>query len=234
MFFNRVNRKCQIEMKGNDMLRKKEVIIVLLVGFFCVGTTFCDNQTEKQPDPHQNTSVLVEAFVVRVSTEALTEMEVNPIGKAPEGVSIIKILACLDDTEKAEVLSGAKAQSSHGREASSQQGKRVYVKNESSNVVKGKDGPHEVKSVRYNDYSVGRTLSILPFMISDDKIRIEFNYEESNFELADDDSAPPTIFDYEWGGRIVSQSGIPAIAGAVQDDESITLLILTATIQDSE
>ena len=105
-------------------------------------------------------------------------MEVNPIGKAPEGVSIIKILACLDDTEKAEVLSGAKAQSSHGREASSQQGKRVYVKNESSNVVKGKDGPREVKSVRYNDYDARITLSTRPFVISDDTVRIEFNYEE--------------------------------------------------------
>jgi hypothetical protein len=223
-----------MKQKGDVMLRKKEVIIILLVGFFCVGTAFCNNQVEKQPEPYENTSVLVEAFVVRVSTEALTEMGVNPIGQAPEGVSVIKILACLDDTEKAEVLSGAKVLSSHSREAKSEQGKRVYVKNESSNVVKGKDGPHEVKSVRYNDYSVGRTLSIQPFMISDDKIRIEFYYEESNFELADDDSAPPTIFDYEWSGRIVSQSGIPAIAGAVQDDESITLLILTATIQDSE
>jgi hypothetical protein len=223
-----------MKQKGDVMLRKKEVIIILLVGFFCVGTAFCDNQTEKQPEPYENTSVLVEAFVVRVSTEALTEMGVNPIGQAPEGVSVIKILACLDDTEKAEVLSGAKVLSSHSREAKSEQGKRVYVKNESSNVVKGKDGPHEVKSVRYNDYSVGRTLSIQPFMISDDKIRIEFYYEESNFELADDDSAPPTIFDYEWSGRIVSQSGIPAIAGAVQDDESITFLILTVTIQDLE
>ena len=223
-----------MKRKGDVMLQKKEVIVVLLVGFFCVGTAFCNNQAEKQPDPYENTSVLVEAFVVKVSTEALTEMEVNPIGQGPGGVSIIKILACLDTPEKAEVLSGAKVQSSHSREAKSQHQERVYVKIESSKVVKEKDGPREVKSVRYDDYDAGITLSIRPFVISDGKVRIEFNYEESNFELADDDSAPPTIFDYELGGRIVSQSGIPAIAGAVQDDESITLLILTATIQDSE
>jgi hypothetical protein len=234
VLFNHVNGKCQFNMKGNVMLRKKEFVIVLLVGVLCLGTAFCQERTEKQMDPYENTSVLVEAFVVRVSTEALTEVGVNPIGQSPEGISILKILSCLNDPEKAEVLSGAKVQSSHSREAKSEQRKRVYVKNESSNVVKGKDGPREVKSVRYNDYSVGRTLSIQPFMISDDKIRIEFNYEESNYELADDDSAPPTIFDYEWSGRIVAKSGIPAIAGAVQDDESITFLILTATIQDSE
>jgi hypothetical protein len=223
-----------MKRKGNVMLRKKEVIIVLLVGFFCVGTAFCDNQAEKQPDPHQNTSVLVEAFVVRVSTEALTEMGVNPIGQTPEGVSIIKILACLDDPEKAEVLSGAKVQSSNSREAKSEQQKRVYVKKESSNVVKGKDGPREVKSVRYDDYNAGIILSIRPIIISDDKVRVYFNYEESNFELADDESAPPTVFSYEWSGEIVARSGIPAIVGAAQTDDSITFLILTVTIQDSE
>ena len=67
-----------MKRKGDVMLQKKEAIIVLLVGFFCVGTAFCNNQAEKQPEPYENTSVLVEAFVVRVSTEALTEMEVNP------------------------------------------------------------------------------------------------------------------------------------------------------------
>ena len=223
-----------MKRKGNVMLQKKEVIMVLLVGFFCLDTAFCNNQAEKQPEPYQNTSVLVETFVVRVSTEALTEMEVNPIGQGPEGVSIIKILACLDNPEKAEVLSGAKAQSLHGREASSQQQKRVYVKKESSKVVKEKDGPREVKSVRYDDYDARITLSTRPFVISDDTVRIEFNYEESNFELADDESVPPTIFSYEWSGEIVARSGIPAIAGAAQTDDSITFLILTVTIQDSE
>ena len=214
------------------MLREKEVIVVLLVGVLCLGTTFCQERVEEQADPYENISVLVEAFVVRVSTEALAEVGINPIGQLPEGISILKILSCLNDPEKAEVLSGAKVQSSHSREARSEQGKRVYIKNESSNVVKDKDGPREVKSVRYNDYRVGKTLSMQPFMISDDKVRIEFNYEESNFELADDESAPATIFDYEWSGRLVARSGIPAIAGAVQDEESITFLILTATVQD--
>jgi hypothetical protein len=161
-------------------------------------------------------------------------MEVNPIGQVPEGVSIIKILACLDNPEKAEVLSGAKVQSSHSREAKSQHQERVYVKIESSKVVKEKDGPREVKSVRYDDYDARIDLGIRPFIISDDKIRIEFNYEESNFELADDESVPPTVFSYEWNGQIVARSGIPAIAGAAQSDDSITFLILTVTIQDSE
>ena len=213
------------------MLRTKTAFTSILI-LTCAGLVFGEAAAEKQPDPYENTSVLVEAFLVRVSTEALSEVGVNPIGQSPEGISILKILSCLNDPEKAEVLSGAKVQSSHSREARSEQGKRVYVKNESSNVVKGKDGPREVKSVRYNDYGIGRTLSMRPFMISDDKVRIEFNYEESNFELADDESAPATMFDYEWSGRIVARSGIPAIAGAVQDDESITFLILTATIQD--
>ena len=221
-----------MKRKGNVMLQKKEVIMVLLVGFFCLGTAFCNNQAEKQPEPYENTSVLVEAFVVRVSTEALTEMEVNPIGQGSEGVSIIKILACLDNPEKAEVLSGVKVQSLHDREAKSEQLKRVYVKKESSNVVKGQDGPREVKSVRYDDYDARITLSIWPFIISDGKVRIQFNYEESNFELADDESVPPTIFSYEWIGEIVARSGIPTIAGAVQTDDSMTFLILTVTIQD--
>ena len=89
-----------------------------------------------------------------------------------------------------------------------------------------------MKSVRYDDYDARIDLGIRPFIISDDKVRIEFNYEESNFELADDESVPPTIFSYEWIGEIVARSGIPTIAGAVQTDDSMTFLILTVTIQD--
>jgi hypothetical protein len=73
------------------MLQKKEMVVILLAGMCCLGTAFCEEQAQKAPDPYENTSVLVEAFVVRVSNAALAEAGVNPIGQSPEGISILKI-----------------------------------------------------------------------------------------------------------------------------------------------
>ncbi|MHC5138464.1 MAG: hypothetical protein ACYSOF_01010 [Planctomycetota bacterium] len=156
----------------------------------------------KQADPYENTSVLVEAFVVRVSTEALAEAGVNPIGQSPEGVSILKILSCLDDAERGEVVSGAKLTARNGKEARVKDEKHIYVKSERGN------------SVSYQAFECGKNFGIT-----------------ARFE---DKETPPTISSNNWVGVVTMSAGKPVIAGAAQDDDTVTFLILTATIQDAE
>ncbi len=216
------------------MLRKKEMIVILLVGMCCLGTAFCADKVEKQPDPFINTSVLVEAFMVRVSTKALAEAGVNPIGQAPESISILKILSCLEDPEKAEVVSGAKVTCAHNDKSRVTNEDTFYIKREKVNTVVGKQGPVESKSVRFDSYSSGKTFTVVPRIQSEGSIRLEATYSYSGFIENEDPMIPPTQISYDWRGVLVLLSGIPTIAGAAQNDESVTFLILAATIQDSQ
>ena len=216
------------------MLRKKEMIVIVLVGMCCLGTAFCEAKTEKQPDPFENTSVLVEVFMVRVSTEALAEAGVNPIGQSPEGISILKILACLEDPEKAEVVSGAKVTASQNDKSQIRNKKCFPVKTEINRTRPGPQGLAETKDITFNEYESGSSLSVVPRIQPEGSIGLEVAYSYNGIIENEDTMTPPTIISYDWSGVLVLRSGVPAIASATQDDESVTFLILAATIQGSD
>jgi hypothetical protein len=186
----------------------------------------------KKSDPYENTSILVEAFMVRVSTDALAEAGVNPIGQSPEGISILKILSCLDNPDNAEVISGSKVTAGHKHEAQVRNEETFYIKRESVNVSMGKQGPVESKNVRFDNYSSGKRFNVVPRIQSDDKIRLEASYSDTGIVENEDETIPPTQLNYDWSGIIVLESGIPMIASASQNGDATIFLILTATIQD--
>lgn len=213
------------------MFRKRFVYTMIFV-LGCSSIIFGAEAAEKEPDPYENTSVLVEAFVVEVSTEALAEVGVNPIGQAPEGISILKILACLNNSEDAAVISGSKVTAKHRNEAQVRNEERFYIKHESVSMSMGKQGPVESKSVRFDDYSSGKSFSVIPRIQSDEKIRLEASYSDTGIIENDDEAIPPTILEYDWNGMLVLQSGIPIISGAMQNDDAVIFLIMTATVLD--
>ena len=223
------------------MLRKKEMTVVLLIGIFYFSTVWAEERTittrdpktgrtitkkvevaEKQLDPYEDMSVLVEAFMVRVSAEVLAEVGVNPIGQAPEGISILKILACLDNPEKAEVISAAKVNCRHNNESRVKKEDRFYIKRE----LEG--------SVELKQYSSGKTFEVMPRIQPEGSIRLEAAYSDLIIIENEDPMIPPAETTYDWSGALALQSGIPAIAGAAQDDDMVIFLILTATIQNSQ
>jgi len=235
------------------MLRKKEILIVLFIGAMCFSALGAETRTittrnpktgetiskqvpvaPKEADPFEDTSVLVEAFVVRVSTEALAEVGVNPIGQAPEGISILKILACLNDPDEAEVISGAKVTAVQNKQARIENRKTLYVKKETGRQTVTKQGPVAGSEISINSYDSGRTFSIVPHVQTDGPIRVEATFSYSGIVINEDKSMPPGHISFDWSGVITAHSGKPVIASAVQDEENITFLILTATIQDAE
>jgi hypothetical protein len=237
------------------MLRKKEISIILLLVICCWSIAWAETETRtvttrdpktgktiskqvpippKQADPYANKSVLVEAFVVRVSTEALAEVGVNPIGQAPEGVSILKILSCLEDPEKAEVISGAKVTAEHNNRTETKNEETFYIKRESVNTAVTNQGPIESKSVTFDAYSSGKSFSVVPYIQPEGDIRLKASYSDTGIIKNEDQTIPPTQINYHWSGVLSLRSGTLAIAGATQDNETVTFLVLIATIQDSE
>ncbi len=202
------------------MLFKKSIVIVLVCAV-CVSSGFSAEAVKvrkaaKPADPFTNTSVLVEAFVVRVSTKALAEVGVKPIGGSSDGISPLKIAACLTDPKKAGILAGAKVTTTHNHRSLVQNRNTIFIKTETDN------------SVSYDGFENGTTFSAIALM-SHMGLRLEYEFSASFAEEAD--YGPPRTYSFDWEGVVNLRSGKPVIAGAVQDDESVTFLILTATIQ---
>lgn len=238
------------------MLRKKELIIILITGILCVSCAWAEEQkvrtvrmrdpktgkvvtkqvpvTPQEGDTYKNTSVLVEAFMVHVSADALVEAGVSPIGQSPEGVSILKILWCLKDEENAKVISGAKVNCRHRQEAETNSHQRRYVARKRVTTRKGPDGPVQSENISYDDYQSGLKFQSRAFVLEKNNVSVEYIFSMTDFDEVEDQTAPPTTYSQEWQGTLTAISGRPVIAGAAQDDESITFLILTATIQEEE
>lgn len=213
------------------MLRKKEMATILLLGMCFLGTAFCENQDQQTPDPYEDTSVLVEAFVVRISNEAIAEADVNPIGQAPEGVSILKILWCLKDEEKAQVISGAKVMACHKGQSKSKNKETFYIKRESPDVTVAPPNVPTPKNVQIDAYDSNKQFETYVRIKEENLVGLEYSYSEFGVSESEDTVMPPDQFSYDWSGRLVVQSGKPVIAGAIQNEDNTTFLILTATVQ---
>jgi len=46
------------------------------------------------------------------------------------------------------------------------------------------------------------------------------------------DAAPPNPYNYNWQSQLVLAPGKPVIAGAIQNQDHVIFLVLTATIQN--
>ena len=217
------------------MHRTKGIIIVLLVFVLCIGTAYCSAQAEQKPDPYAKSSILVEAFVVKVSVPALIEAGVSAIGQSPDGVSILKIIWCLSGGE-GEVVSGAKLMVGNRDEAQSVKKETVYIKTEKVVTRTTADGPIQTKEERYDDFSVGNIFETRSYGIESDgkNLRLNYSYSETGMDIDESSSAPPIKFSYSWEGNLNVQSGKPTIAGAMQNDDEATFFIITATIQDAQ
>ncbi len=201
------------------MRSTKRIAVILLVSVVCISAGF-GTEDQNQLDPYENTSILVEAFVVRVSTEALAEAGVSPIGQGPKGISILKIMSCLDDPEKAAVVSGAKVVAGHNEESEVHNRNTTFFKTENGN------------SVSYNAYENGIQFEVSTYI--EKAIHLQYTFSTSFAEEDRKSSGPPNTFSLDWRGGVSAASGKPFVAGAVQDDDSTTFLILCATIQESD
>ena len=209
------------------MFSKRGFLVVGLVLTCVCGTAFCTGKDQGKPDPFMGTSVLVEAFMVRVSTEGLIKSGVNPISNAPEGISILNILWCLTNPDYAEVRSGVKALASHRDESVTSKSGTVYIK--STYNSRG------TSSVKYNSYKINNVLEVRPMISSMGNVKLYVQYSNTDIVKNEDSAGPPTMNSFSWQGAITAKSGVGVIVSAVQSDEkNITFLILTATIQGQQ
>ena len=115
--------------KDIEMMGTKEKVLALLAVLVVFGQVYA---AEEAKDGPPLSDVRLSAYIVKVDLEALYESGVNPVGKKPDTVSILKILSCFAQ-EKAEVIGGSSLYLNSGRRSLTNMKTQKYRK-ESINV----------------------------------------------------------------------------------------------------
>ena len=89
-------------------MKKKTFLRCGVVMLWAVGCLICSAQAQQSDNPYAQHTVLVETFVVELTTEAVRETGADIVGRDPSGISISKLLWALRDEDNGQVVSGLK------------------------------------------------------------------------------------------------------------------------------
>jgi hypothetical protein len=204
--------------------------MVLLAGHSIEPTAEAQSkQSGKAEDPHQDTCVLVEAFVVEVNLSKLYKQGVSPIGQKPDSVSVENILKCLEAGNIAQVTTGVKVAVLTGQRGEAKITETIYVERQVA-VPSGMKVPG---AVHYTNYDIGKTFKATASVRPNGEILVSFDFNESTFRnINSTDEKPPDTVSREWSGAVNLHAGRPAIAGSTQNEETAVFLVLCADIKD--
>lgn len=186
-------------------------------------------QAEQQEDPYALHTVLVETFVVELTTEAVRKAGADIVGRDANGISITKLLWALRDEENGHVVSGLKLNAAQGRgEYSAQEEKTEYIK--SIVTARGQDRV-PVQVADFRPYETSKSLQVMGCDIrSLDNIILHYRYSES-YLMESDEEAPPTVCEFSSNGVLTITPGQPVIADASQSEETVRFLVFLVTVR---
>jgi len=174
-------------------------------------------QPKPPEEPHKDSVVILEAYMVQVRLSALYSLDVPVISQGCNSVSTEHILKLLKSTDAAQVTAGAKltlAQAKKAKTASTaHQG--IYT------------GPPEKRRVEYVE--VGTSFNAVAEIQPERKISVTLEFEHRSREQGDVDSA---LVERSWSTHVCLKPGKPTIVGATQDKNTAAFLIITANIKE--
>jgi hypothetical protein len=201
------------------------VCLVLWVGNFNTPAVIAQaQQAENAEETRQDTCVLVEAFVVEIDLSELYEQGVSPIGQKPNSVSVENILKCLGTMDVAQVTTGVKVavpSGHHGNTKIRETIRKILVPN-------NRKVP---EPVRYTNYEIGKTFGATVSVCPGGEILMSFDFNESTYRnIPSTDDTPTNPINREWSGTVNLIAGQPAIAGATQNEDTATFLVICADV----
>lgn len=170
-------------------------------------------------DPHKNSVIMLEAFMVEVRLSALHSLGAPAISKGDDFISADHIIKLMKTTDAAVVTAGAKLAMAQANKAKTESTTRkgLYM-----------DPPNNTRT-EYID--VGTSFTAIA-EIRQEKIFAELEFEYSDAVKNDEnDHAIPQIIERSWGSTICLSPGEPTLVGATQEKKMGAFLIVTANIK---
>ncbi len=175
---------------------------------------------EQAKDPHKDSVILVEAFMVQVQLSELYDLGAPAISEGSKSVSVDHILKCLKERDAGAVTAGAKVAVGQGDRAKTDSIVRqgFYV------------GPLKQRKLEYMD--LGTSLMAVAEIQREGRIFLELDFKHSGLEESHaDDDIGPTVVERTWSSRLFLDPGDPTLVGATQGQETVVFLIVTANIK---
>lgn len=109
-------------------IQNKTALPAILMLLCSAGIAVAADQPEKTPNPLENKSVLVQAFLVKVPNKILydTNAKMLPSDESPS-VTVLGLVACLAKSEEAAVIDTARVAVHHGYRAQNDFSTSRYV-----------------------------------------------------------------------------------------------------------
>lgn len=171
-------------------------------------------------DPHKESVIQLEAFMVEVRLSALHSQGVPQISQGDNCVSAENILKLMKTTDAATVTAGAKLSLAQANKAKTESTTRkgLYT-----------DPPNNTK-MEYID--VGTSFTAIA-EIRKEKVFAELEFQYSDAVKADKNAhAIPQIIERNWASTVCLKPGEPTLVGATQDKDTGAFLIVTANIKE--
>jgi hypothetical protein len=222
------------------MARISRSIAALAVAAFCIvllagyasgpAAETSSRQTGKTEKVDQETCILVEAYVVEVKLSSLYELEVSPVGRKPNSVSVDNLLACLGGNDTQQVTSGVKVSLHSKASGKTRTTEITYVQRQApAPAGRRTDGPPAPKS--YRSYDTGNQFNAGVSIDVNGRILVDFDFSQSTYRnISSSDEAPPNTVNRQWSGTAYLNAGEPAIVGAAQNEETGAFLVLCAHV----
>jgi hypothetical protein len=170
-------------------------------------------------DPHKDSVILVEAFMVEVKLSSLHSQGVPQISEGNDYVTADHIIKLMKTTDGAVVTGGAKLAVGQNSKAETKSRTRQSILS----------GEPEKKQRVYVE--VGTTFTAFATIRAGQKIFSEIGFEHSSIEKGDGMTDTGVLVEREWTSSVTLQEGKPKLVGAIADKETGTFLIVTANIQ---
>lgn len=175
---------------------------------------------ERVENPYLDSTILVEAFMVKVRLSELYELGLPRISEGSKFASAEQILKCLKKPNAAEIAAGAKLAVAHGRQAETNS---TFQKGMYSGTAEGD---------KLTFVEVGTRLKVTAEIVPEGKIFSELEFQHSDLEESEaGEDVLPSLTERNWSNSISLIPGKPTLAGATQGEEIAEFLIVTANIQ---
>lgn len=172
-------------------------------------------------DPHKDSVILVEAFMVQVRLSSLRSLGVPQISEGCKSVSAGHIIKLMKTTDAAVVKAGAKVAVGQKNKARTESTTRKAIYTD----------PPDNEKIEYIE--VGTSFTAIA-EIRKEKVFAELEFQYSDIVKADKNTnaTPQNTVERKWGSTICLKPGEPTIVGATQDKDSAAFLIVTANIRE--
>ncbi|MFA6175968.1 MAG: hypothetical protein WC765_05260 [Phycisphaerae bacterium] len=192
-----------------------------------VSASCVEEPKKEKPD---NRSVIVDAWLVRVSADALYESGVKPFSeKDKENVSVMNLLWCLSDPNNGNVVVSATTRAAVGNSAKNEFSKTIYL-SESTESFAG-DNSKPIRSRTQRPY--GQKVNFLTYSNIMENKQVQMNWSfSSDFIYGKTDKCPPDTGVVGYQNFTIVPVKKPVIVAQTQIGDDMFFLVLRAEIVD--